>query len=99
MWGLGGFLEEAISQITRSGMELSRGRQGQKETMISAEGAACVSSVSHSKHGYSSGIIGSSLRLGLGRICHALSSGLWVTLGQRCQGPYPLLIEPDRTVG
>lgn len=76
MWGQGGFLEEAISPITRSGMELSRGRQGQKKTVVSAEGAACVSPVGHSKHGYSSGIIGSSLRLGPGRICHALSSGL-----------------------
>lgn len=61
MWGQGGFLEEAISRRTGSGMELSRGRQGQKETVVSAEGAACVSSVDHSKHGYSSGIIGSFL--------------------------------------
>lgn len=58
MWDQGGFLEEAISKLgTESGMALSRRRQGQKGTVVSAEGAAYVSSVGHSKYGYYSGTI------------------------------------------
>lgn len=101
MWNQWGFLEEAISNLgTESGMALSRGRQGHKETVVSAEGAACVSSVGHSKHGYSSGtiLLAQPLDMGLAGFVYPFLRLLGY-LGQRCQGPYPFLIELDPTVG
>lgn len=55
---------------------LSRGRQGQKRTAVSAEGSACVSPVGHSKQDSPFGLTGSSPRLEFVRGFHALAFGL-----------------------